>query len=69
VGKTDRQSLTTSETLSKADLKDISYRDALSDIDLSDPSQDEAYLYYIAPAIRTGVICDDLTREKLERCQ
>ena len=58
------KALITCETLSKADYKCISDGDALPDIDHNDLSRDQAYLYNIVSSIRTGVISDDLLREK-----
>jgi hypothetical protein len=58
------KALTNCETLSNAEFESISGGDPLPDIDHNDLSRDQAYLYNIITAIRTGVISDDLLREK-----
>ena len=52
------------ETLPRADFKSITDGEPLPDLDRNELSRDQAYLYNIITAIRTGIISDDLLHEK-----
>jgi len=58
------KALTTCETLPLADFRTIPEGDQLPDVDLDDISRDQGYLYRIVTAVRTGIVSEDLMREK-----
>jgi hypothetical protein len=61
-----QEALTTCESmpLSTKGIQMINDGDRLPEIPLDELSSDQSYLYRIITAIRTGVISDDLLKEK-----